>query len=439
MDLHEIAMVACLHLRVGFEWILSGCREKEGNRRMNSDRLILAGKNGRPNITMEEYIRLEEEKARRAIVFDNTLTTLQFEATICPPNENMIDFKISLDESDDEDYTVIFDENSFSYKIVSVNDLKTDSKNDNNEIPFLPNPTVNYFNDLDFFKDFEHEFLAIVYKAIVYKAIVYNDGQTSKSDYLTEPIVNPKHIDEFNLNDKTSLSEYDEENDSHFNDLFNINHPDDSKSIKDNDDNNIDIIQSSEDMTPVPVVDQRHPWLKYQIKEYTEGIRHSYEQRLETIWSRWLAKTLKKDSPFEPDSETNEPPLRTYQVFLMLFGVTAALIDVNAAQSKLVLLENFNENYSKCLRLLVKLQLPPTARGSYYCYTKLAAEGVNAASKEVSTAKLVSTAYLMEFDLLKWDQQVVSELVALRNFARRYGSRFCTHGGCIQSSHAQTE
>ncbi|GKC29466.1 hypothetical protein Tco_1036760 [Tanacetum coccineum] len=34
---------------------------------------------------------------------------------------------------------------------------------------------------------------------------------------------------------------------------------------------------------------------------------------------------------------------------------------------------------------------------------------------------------LKEFDLLKWDQQVVSELVALRNFARRYGSRFCTY------------
>ncbi|GJW71755.1 zf-CCHC domain-containing protein [Tanacetum coccineum] len=34
--------------------------------------------------------------------------------------------------------------------------------------------------------------------------------------------------------------------------------------------------------------------------------------------------------------------------FLMLFGVNAAFIDVNAAQSKLVLLENFNENYSKC-------------------------------------------------------------------------------------------
>ncbi|GJT51143.1 RNA-directed DNA polymerase, eukaryota, reverse transcriptase zinc-binding domain protein [Tanacetum coccineum] len=65
-------------------------------------------------------------------------------------------------------------------------------------------------------------------------------------------------------------------------------------------------------------------------------------------------------------------------IFLMLFGITAALIDVNAAQSKLVLLENFNENYSKCLRLPYKVN---------------AAEGVNAASKGVSTAELVSTAY----------------------------------------------
>ncbi|GJV34940.1 hypothetical protein Tco_1407417, partial [Tanacetum coccineum] len=66
--------------------------------------------------------------------------------------------------------------------------------------------------------------------------------------------------------------------------------------------------------------------------------------------------------------------------FLMLFGITTVLIDVNAAQSKLVLLENFNENYSKCLRLLYKVN---------------AAEGVNAASEEVSTAELVSTAYVI--------------------------------------------
>ncbi|GJV56581.1 hypothetical protein Tco_1457586 [Tanacetum coccineum] len=147
-----------------------------------------------PNITMKEYIRLEEEKAQRhgqtfnwqtatfgkvenyededdcsidfetefpAIVFDNTLTAIPSEPTICPPNKNKVDFKISLEESDDEDYTVIFDENSFSYKIIYVNDLKTNSENDN--MPSSPNTTVDYLDDLDYFKDFKNEFPAIVY------------------------------------------------------------------------------------------------------------------------------------------------------------------------------------------------------------------------------------------------------------------------------------
>ncbi|GKE27461.1 hypothetical protein Tco_1442845, partial [Tanacetum coccineum] len=30
----------------------------------------------------------------------------------------------------------------------------------------------------------------------------------------------------------------------------------------------------------------RHPWLRYKVEGYTPGIVHSYEQRLETIWSR---------------------------------------------------------------------------------------------------------------------------------------------------------
>ncbi|GJX48691.1 reverse transcriptase domain-containing protein [Tanacetum coccineum] len=167
-----------------------------------------------PNITMEEYIRLEEEKARRhgqtfnwqtamfekvenyedgddcsidfetkfpAIVFDNTLTKIPFEPMACPPNENEVDFKISLDESDDEDYTLIFDENSFSYKIISVNDLKTNSGNDK---PLSPNPTVDYFDDLDNFKDFKNEF----------PAIVYNDGLTSKSDLEIKPLIMPPRM-----------------------------------------------------------------------------------------------------------------------------------------------------------------------------------------------------------------------------------------------------
>ncbi|GJT51636.1 hypothetical protein Tco_0977793 [Tanacetum coccineum] len=39
-------------------------------------------------------------------------------------------------------------------------------------------------------------------------------------------------------------------------------------------------------MVPLPAPNQRHPWLRYQVEGYTEGIIHSYEQRLETIWSR---------------------------------------------------------------------------------------------------------------------------------------------------------
>ncbi|GJU32788.1 hypothetical protein Tco_1176377 [Tanacetum coccineum] len=97
-----------------------------------------------PNITMEEYISLEEEKARRcgqvynwetatygkiwydedvhdlrsvesefpAIVFDDAFTsevTLSCEPTVSPLNDNIVDSRISFDESDDEDYTDIAD------------------------------------------------------------------------------------------------------------------------------------------------------------------------------------------------------------------------------------------------------------------------------------------------------------------------------------------
>ncbi|GKB79308.1 hypothetical protein Tco_0946203 [Tanacetum coccineum] len=231
------------------------------------------------NITIEEYIRLQEEKALRhgrtfnwqtttyskvkycededdcftnfeteypAIVFDDTLTynaALSFEPTVSPLNENEIDFRISFDESDNEDYTVIFDKNSFCYKTISVDNLKTDSENDNDkvDIPSFPSPepTVSYFNDLDYFKDFDKEF----------PAIVYNDALTSKLDSLTKPAVGPHHIDELDLKNDTSLSKYDEEEQSviYFNDLFplNIIYPDDQNSDKDNDDDEINIIQFS--------------------------------------------------------------------------------------------------------------------------------------------------------------------------------------------------
>ncbi|GKC55482.1 hypothetical protein Tco_1078227 [Tanacetum coccineum] len=154
-----------------------------------------------PNITMEEYIRLEEEKARKrgkvfnwetvkygkiwydevfhdlrsvetefpAIGFNDEVSfekTLSCESTVSSLNDE-IDFRVSFDDFDDEDYT----------------------------------PTVSCFDDLDFFNDFENEF----------PAIVYNDAQMSKSDLLTESFLSPQHIDEFDLNNETSVSEYDEE------------------------------------------------------------------------------------------------------------------------------------------------------------------------------------------------------------------------------------
>ncbi|GKE28003.1 hypothetical protein Tco_1443387, partial [Tanacetum coccineum] len=149
-------------------------------------------------------------------------------------------------------------------------------------MPSIPSPelTISYLNDLDFFKEFENAF----------PAVVYNDAQTSKSDLLTEPILSPQHNDEFDLNDETLVSEYDEEEQNilYFNDLFpfNIIHPDDLKLKKDNDNNKIDIIQSSEDMAPLPPREQRHPLLRYQGLEYTDADIEDFEMRLTRIYKR---------------------------------------------------------------------------------------------------------------------------------------------------------
>ncbi|GJQ92750.1 putative reverse transcriptase domain-containing protein [Tanacetum coccineum] len=203
------------------------------------------------NITMEEYIRLEEEKAQNcgkvfnwettkygkiwydedvhdlisvetkfpAIAFNDQISSEKtpfYEPTVSSLNDE-IDFKISFDDSDDEDYT----------------------ENDNEKVNMpsfpSPEPTVSYFDDLDFFKDFENEF----------PAIVYSDAPMSKSDLLTEPILSPQHIDEFDLKDEISLFECDEEEQNilNINDLFpfNVIYPNDSKLDKDNDDDKVDI------------------------------------------------------------------------------------------------------------------------------------------------------------------------------------------------------
>ncbi|GJW54619.1 hypothetical protein Tco_0098704 [Tanacetum coccineum] len=161
-----------------------------------------------PNITMDKYIRLEEEKALwhgKVYNWETATYALSCEPMVSSLNNNKTDLRISFDESDDEDYTVIFDKNSFSYKIIYVNDLKMDLENDNEKVNMpsfpSPEPTVSYCNDLDFLKDFENEF----------PAIVYNDALTSKSDSSTEPVQIHHHFDEFDLKIETSLSECDKE------------------------------------------------------------------------------------------------------------------------------------------------------------------------------------------------------------------------------------
>ncbi|GJW72324.1 hypothetical protein Tco_0129241 [Tanacetum coccineum] len=115
-----------------------------------------------PNMTIEEYIKFEEEKARRhgrvfnwqtvtygkirvddglydlgsveaefpTIVIDDTVTpqdALPCKSQVSTPVNDEIDFRISFDESDDEDYTIIYDVKSYEgleYSDVDIADFE---------------------------------------------------------------------------------------------------------------------------------------------------------------------------------------------------------------------------------------------------------------------------------------------------------------------------
>ncbi|GJS88906.1 hypothetical protein Tco_0771542 [Tanacetum coccineum] len=190
-----------------------------------------------------------------------------------------------------------------------------------------PEPTVSCFDDLDFFNDFENEF----------PAIVYNDAQTSKSDLLTEPIFSPQHIDEFD--DETSFFEYnkEEQNVLYFNDLFpfNIIHPNDLKSEKYNDDNEVDIIQSSEgneitqeccegqDMA-LPPRDQRHQYHRYEGLQYTAADIADFETRLARIYRREVHRVQVFDFGGLPDLMAEGLSARrsmTWRQFILALGL----------------------------------------------------------------------------------------------------------------------
>ncbi|GKB95674.1 hypothetical protein Tco_0981811 [Tanacetum coccineum] len=290
-----------------------------------------------PNITMEEYIRLQDEKALSrgktfdwqtathgkmkycededdcftnfeskfpAIVLDDTLTSseaLLWKPTVSPLNNKEIDFKISFDESDDEDYM-----------------------NDKVNMPSSPSPepTIGYIDDLDFFKDFENEF----------PAIAYNDDLKSKSDPLIEPSISSRHIDKFDSKNETSLVEYDEEEQNvlYFNDSFPLNviFPNNLKTIKGNDDD-IDITQPSRNMAPLPYRDQRHPWLRYQVEGFdfaglTEGMRQTLGDRLRMIYTKDEGEKLFTSHAWRRLFEIKAPLVRE---FILEFFSTCRMSD----------------------------------------------------------------------------------------------------------------
>ncbi|GJU28421.1 hypothetical protein Tco_1167042 [Tanacetum coccineum] len=322
-----------------------------------------------PNITIEEYIRLHEEKAlSRVIVLDDTSReALSWEPTVSHLNDNEIDFRISFDESDDEDYMVIYDENSFSYKIIYVNDLKMDSENDNDKVnmPLFSTPEleVSYSNDLDFFKDFENEF----------PAIVYNDALTSKSDFLTEPTESPQHIDEFNLKNETSLSECDEkeQNILYFNDLFpfNVIYPDDLKSDTDNDNDIIDIERSSRDINTNYVKESELASLFGKLKYEENRIDRIYESEKKkylitatplptTFFSTFIVQDFQDSPDDEEDTRSSQEYLndeedtRSSQVLKILQKRVlkkpqTTIFSPSQQKPELRLNKDFEEKYNK--------------------------------------------------------------------------------------------
>ncbi|GKB59185.1 hypothetical protein Tco_0915371 [Tanacetum coccineum] len=120
----NVVFMARLEKIEAFEAKHVGTTEASGDDTQLNEAFLNKVKMDNPNITMEEYIRLEEEKARRrAIAFNDTLTseaTLSCEPTVSSLNDE-IDFRISIDKSDDEDcthslYDTLIEYNIYKYQ-----------------------------------------------------------------------------------------------------------------------------------------------------------------------------------------------------------------------------------------------------------------------------------------------------------------------------------
>nr|GEU96530.1 hypothetical protein [Tanacetum cinerariifolium] len=91
-----------------------------------------------PDITIEEYVQFETDRAlRNGKVYNwKTATYDSFEPTISPRHIDDINLKneTSYFENDDEEYNVISNNDLFPFNIISVNNSKLDTDNDTDNI-----------------------------------------------------------------------------------------------------------------------------------------------------------------------------------------------------------------------------------------------------------------------------------------------------------------
>ncbi|GJT00106.1 hypothetical protein Tco_0821275 [Tanacetum coccineum] len=87
-----------------------------------------------PNITMEEYIRLEEEKAHRYGKVYNWETATY--GKICPQHINEFNLKdeTSLSKCDEEEQNVLNFNDLFPFNVIYPNDSKSDKHNDDDKV-----------------------------------------------------------------------------------------------------------------------------------------------------------------------------------------------------------------------------------------------------------------------------------------------------------------
>ncbi|GKB16483.1 hypothetical protein Tco_0850406 [Tanacetum coccineum] len=191
---------------------------------------------------MEEYIRLEEERAlSRGKTFDwqtarfgrmehyykeECFTNIEAEfPAIIFGNTNAFSSQTSLGTTMEE-YEAEKEDSELEFPAIVLNDTSTSDTT----------PSWSNFDDLDYYNDFKNEF----------PTIIYDDGLTSKSD----PVIEPSENSQTNDENETSLSKCDkkEQNALNRNNLlpFCKIYPDNSKSDRDNDDEKK---QSSENNT----------------------------------------------------------------------------------------------------------------------------------------------------------------------------------------------